>query len=121
MTLPKDLPLSAVDPRYRELLLRGSREPFELTCETVQQATRFAQTLQTFRHRMKQQHSSQPEFWEPLYGCIIRKRGAVLRFEPRGAEFDSILSGLPLPDEPLPETVKSTLLAELKAEQEDDQ
>jgi hypothetical protein len=119
MNMPRDLPLSSVDPRYRDLLLRGSRERFLLTCESEKQATRFRQTLQAFRFRMKKHHgdtSAGRAEWEPLYGCIIRKDGCSLIFEPRFAEFDSVLGGTPLPTAPRIDA--SDLLAELKSLQD---
>lgn len=121
MNLPRDLPLTAIDPRYRDLLLRGSRERFILPCQDEKQATRFRQTLQAFRHRMKKHHgdsASGRAEWEPLYGCIIRKDGSHLIFEPRFAEFDDVLSGVPRPT--APRIQAEDLLAELKSLQDPD-
>ena len=69
------IPLQAFDPRYREILLRGSREKFEIPCGTDSRAHRFQMMLCQYRSRMRKRHGDEaPEMWQPLYDCVVGKK-----------------------------------------------
>ena len=110
----KNIPLSGFDPRFRELLLRGTFERFEIPCGTERRAHRLQSQLCTFRSRSKKERFEEKEAWEPLYGTVVSKKGddsSTLVLYPRVSEFDDVLntvSGTALP------TLKSDPLEELE-------
>lgn len=122
MTIPKDYPLESFDPRFRELLLKGAKERFEVPCETPHQAYRLQVLLCVYRSRMKERFPNEPEKWQALYSCVVgqknlgkdergrKRRSNVLCLYPRNTEFDQVLSGLQLT---VSEAPKPDLLDEL--------
>ncbi len=88
-------PLATFDPRYRELLVRGSLEEFTIPCHTEAKAHRFQMTLCQFRARLRKHFGDEQRGeWEPLYACVIGKLPGdptSLRLYPRHSEFDDIL------------------------------
>lgn len=93
------IPLSSFDPRFRQLLLRGSQERFVLECETPSEANTLRANLHTFRAQTKKQRPDDRSAWEPLYGCIISIEGAKLILKPRRSILDRIFG-----DDSIPET-----------------
>jgi hypothetical protein len=93
------LPLSAFDPRLRDLLERGCREYMEIPCESHRQAQHLRNMLTMFRARMRREHPQETEKWEVLYGTIVStKKGfpLIVTLRPRAKEFDDILDKLNL-------------------------
>lgn len=89
------IPLSALDPRYKQILIRGSKEVFEIRCRDSSEAHRFQSALHSYRSRMKEEHKDQPEKWVPLYGCMVTKKtkgSNILVLKPRHDEFENLLS-----------------------------
>lgn len=116
------IPLSAFDPRYKELLLRGSKEEFSISSASIKELRALRATLHTYRSRAKRHYGEEHKAeWEPLYQCTIYliddlKGGGRLRFAPRAKEFDHLLSGVvDVPD--LKQQEREELLEQLIREQ----
>lgn len=129
MPTTTNLPLSSFDPRYKQLLLRGAGERFEVPCSSLKEARALRARIHTFRSRAKKHFGDrQREEWEPLFQCIIFLREAPLRliFTPRSSEFDAALFSIPLSGKsapplaaPEPRSERDSLLDELEAEQQE--
>lgn len=99
---PSSLPLTAFDPRYKELMLRGSREEVRIPCASRKEAVALRHRLQTYRSRAKKHYGEEHrEEWEPLYLCIgtiiddLETGKAILKLSPRHMEFSHILDAVP--------------------------
>lgn len=121
------LPLSAFDPRLREVILRGCKEVVEIPCDNPQKAQNFRNTLTSYRARVKLEHKDKPDVWEPLYGTIISTkpgRASTVQLRPRLHEFDHLLDrleispevGSELPSDPLAEFISEPKKDEPDAE-----
>jgi len=120
MAIP-NLPLTAFDPRYKELLLRGSHEVIDIPCSSSREARALRHRLHTYRSRAKKHYGdAHREEWEPLYLCAgtiieeLEPPRTILRLSPRHAEFSHVLDNLDIRKEPPPE---SSLLEELVAKE----
>jgi hypothetical protein len=120
--MPKaKLPLTAFDPRYKDLLLRGTREDFRLACTDHAEATRLRQDLHRFRKLFTDQHKDEGGV---MYQCLVTiesvDTSTFLRFRPRSQQFpalDSIAGPSPIA---APTPVSNSILDSLEAEQPKD-
>lgn len=90
------LPLSSFDPRYRVLLLAGTRQRLELPAMEHGRATKLRQDMQEYRVTAKRE--KQPD-WEPLYQSIVRlerltETHSRIVIEPRNSSFNDVLPNL---------------------------
>lgn len=135
MPVPKHNPLETYDPRFRDLLIKGSREVVEIPLDTQNKAYRLRLQLERFRHRVREYFGdSQPDMWKPLYSCFItykdegfidgtrrKKPSTTVVLKPRDQEFgnalDIALSESPTAA-PAPLRLSDDPLAEFKPEKE---
>lgn len=92
----KRRPISAHDPRLRDLLLQGSQSPIEVPVPSLRDARRLRLRLHEFRAALRDHYGAESrDQWEPLYATMVRiyetDSGAIVRIEPRTSELDSIL------------------------------
>lgn len=95
----KRLPLSAFDPRLREVILKGGREVVEIQFPNPQKARNFRNILTSYRARAKLEFkdAGKPELWEPLYAAIISTKPgnpSCVQLRPRLNEFDEVFERL---------------------------
>jgi hypothetical protein len=117
------LPLSAFDPRYKDLLLRGAQEDFRLACSDLAEATRLRQDIHRFRKLFTDQHKDEGGV---LYQCLVTiesvGESTFLRFRPRSQQFSALDSiARPSPGTPSSTPVSNSILDELAAEQPKDE
>ena len=124
MTASKSIPLSGLDARYGDLLLRGARERFTIEAASVREAVQFTFLLHSYRKRMKEHHGpAKPEMWEPLYGAIVSRKDCRITIHPRTEQFASLFAqagpGLTAGERAKPPLLPDAddFLAELKAAQ----
>lgn len=106
-------PSSAYDTRYKEVFLRGRREPFKIEFDSVNEAIKFRQRAQQYRAAV--QREGDKALAKILYETVLRLDGRTLIVEPNDAQFDSIfraigtsIQGLPETQLPTPEVVESS-------------
>lgn len=85
------LPLSAFDPRYKDLLVRGAREDFRLPLRDRAEGTRLRQDIHRYRVLYREVHKDEAAV---LYQCLITVEGVgeenFLRFRPRSSQFSAL-------------------------------
>ncbi len=90
MVEPRARPLASFDPRFPELLLRGSREAFTITCATPSEARRLQMRVQQYRKRAL---DADLPGAEKFYDCLVslKKKSCLVTFKPRTSEFGDLL------------------------------
>jgi hypothetical protein len=86
------LPSSAYDSRYKEVFLRGRREPFKISFPSVNEAIKFRQRAQQYRAAVAREGDK--ALAKILYETVLRLEGRELVVEPSDAQFEDIFRAI---------------------------
>lgn len=97
MPLPRQLPASSFDPRFRDLLLAGAIKRLELKCATGRQARELRKRLHAFRQAVRREGR---EEYAALMRAIVTVEPphpqhlgpSLLVVSPRDSKYNDILS-----------------------------
>lgn len=115
MPIPKNYPLESFDPRFEQILLRGSRgEDFTIPCRTRAEAYRLQHMLNAYRSRCRAELPDQPDKWKPMFTAAVgllkddKGQKTIVRVYSRHNEFGDLLDNIvekpaELPSDPLAE------------------
>jgi len=110
-----DMPLTSFDPKYHEIIMRGTKETVEIPQSSKRDAKRLKHLLTMYRVRYRDHWKAKgSDRWEALYSAIITVTpdGMSTLIKPRTEEAAHLLRGLELSTNPSDESLPVDPLAE---------